>query len=408
MKIAYITSLYPAVSQTFILREIQALRAQGFDIQTFSVRKAGKMDSLGLETTREAENTRSLLPLPIADFFRAVIWVIVTRPLTGITTLWSAWRGRALTLSDRIKGLAYFVEAILLAFWLVRGGIVHLHCHFGNSGSSPAALAARLAHIPFSITCHGSELREIKKNRLPEKVEQASFVICISHFGKAQLMLTCPPNHWPKLYVIHCGLEDDELDPAAEHKSAAGNTPFKLLCVGRLSPEKGHLILLDALDILHRRGVAVHCTLVGDGPMKTQIEHRAADLDIANQLTLTGAMEHTQVKLLYRSCDAVVLASFSEGIPVVLMEALAEGKPVVATSVGGIPELIIHGETGLLVPPGHINSLADAIQRLADNPSWAQSLAEKGRQHVRDQFRNADSARQLAVLFRNSPRVTVE
>ena len=142
--------------------------------------------------------------------------------------------------------------------------------------------------------------------------------------------------------------------------------------------------------------------------MKTQIEHRAADLDIANQLTLTGAMEHTQVKLLYRSCDAVVLASFSEGIPVVLMEALAEGKPVVATSVGGIPELIIHGETGLLVPPGHINSLADAIQRLADNPSWAQSLAEKGRQHVRDQFRNADSARQLAVLFRNSPRVTVE
>jgi glycosyltransferase involved in cell wall biosynthesis len=175
--------------------------------------------------------------------------------------------------------------------------------------------------------------------------------------------------------------------------------------VGRLSPEKGHLVLLDALADLCRRREPVQCKLVGEGPMRAAIERRIETLELKSCVTLMGALPPESVQPLYREADVVVLSSFSEGVPVVLMEALAEARPVVASSVGGVPELVIHGETGLLVPPGDSESLAEALLRLRREPALAQALALQGRLHVTKEFRVDVSAAKLAKLFRSRERV---
>jgi len=406
VKVAYITSVYPAVSQTFILREVRALRHLGIDIITFSIRRASQQDRLGREAQEEAANTRWLVPTRMTELLSAVLWSVATRPLATAWALLHALGGRGRPITERCKWLAYFGEALLLAHWLSRDRFVHLHCHFGNSGSSTAALAARLARIPFSMTCHGSELREIARHRLSEKLAQAVFVACVSHFGKAQMMLAGAPDQWHKLHVVRCGL-DAEFGSEDRMPSEKGQGVFEVLCVARLSAEKGHLVLIDAMAELRARGIEVHCTLVGDGPMRTEIERRIEQCNARKLISLTGALEPARVSEFYRSANVFVLPSFSEGVPVVLMEAMALECPVVATSVGGVPELVIHGETGLLVPPGDSRALANALQRIRQDPGVAAGLAANGRRHVRTEFRLDVSAQRLAALFRNRGRLTV-
>lgn len=398
VKIAYVTSLYPAVSQTFILREIRALRRLGFEILTFSIRRAQPKDILGEEAEAEAARTRSLLPVPFSQFLRAICWHF-TRPLTALQTLYAAWGGRDRTLFSRLKSLAYYAEAVLLAYWVSRARVEHLHCHFGNSGSTTAYLAAKLARMPFSLTCHGSELGDIKGNRLPMKVAESTFTACVSQYGRAQLMLHCPSAHWSKLHVVRCGLDDELLERSPDRDGVNRDDELKLMCVARLSPEKGHLVLLDAVAILHRRGIDAQCTLIGDGPHRTTIESHARRLGIAHLVRLTGALAFDRVAEAFRAADVVVLASFSEGVPVVLMEALAVGRPVVATNVGGVGELVIHGETGLLVPPADADALARAIERIASDPAVAAAMAARGREHLKREFSAARSAERLARLF---------
>jgi colanic acid/amylovoran biosynthesis glycosyltransferase len=211
MKIAYICSRYPAVSHTFIQREIDALRARGIDVGTFSVRRPTPADILGSESQREAAATRSLVPFSGVTLLRSVCWVWGTRPRRALQALKDAVGRRKQNMTERLLGFGYYLEAIILARWLVTEGFDHLHCHFGNSGANPAMMAAELSDISFSMTCHGSELLEPKQHRLAEKVARCAFVACVSKHGKAQLMLHCPPHHWSKLQVVHCGLSFPEI-----------------------------------------------------------------------------------------------------------------------------------------------------------------------------------------------------
>lgn len=400
MRIAYVTSVYPAVSQTFIVREVKALRQLGFEIDTYSVRRATKNDILGEESEAENARTRWLLPLPAVEFAKAIVWTLF-RPVRAIQTLLHGLAGRNRTLLDRARSLAYFAEAILLGYWLHRSRAEHLHCHFGNSGSSAAALAARLVRVPFSMTCHGSELREIESFRLPAKVEQAKFVACVSHFGKTQLMLHCPIEQWRKLHIVHCGLDEATMQELSSGPHHERNGALKLVCVARLSPEKGHLVLLDSIAALQRNGTNVRCKLVGDGPQRRLVEDHARRVGADEFVSFAGALDFDQVMKSYSAADAVVLASFSEGVPVTLMEALAAERPVVATNVGGVGELVVHGETGLLVPPGDSEALYRSLKQLADDPVRAKQMAVRGREHVQKEFRVELAAKQLAELFRS-------
>lgn len=397
MRIAYVTSVYPSVSQRFIVREVEALRARGVEIGLFSVRRALPSDIAGADSERAFAETTAIVPTGLVTFLSGMVWGLFTRPVRLVATMIDAMVSGGGSVIERIRWLAYWVEAVLLARHLVVGSFEHLHCHFGNAGSNVAMLAARLAGIPFSITCHGSELREIRRFRLGVKVERAAFVACISHFGRAQLMLACPARLWDKLQIIRCGLSGP-VTPGLN----AGTT--ELLCVGRLSPEKGHLVLIKALDELRRCGTAFRCTLVGDGPLRPTIEAELAARGLSRQVRLTGSLDPAQVDRQYETAGAVVLASFSEGVPVVLMEAMARGIPVVATHVGGIGELVENGVNGLLVPAGDARELADSLHRILSDPEFARTIGARGVQKVRDEFDLERSADRLLELFEQSTR----
>ncbi|MFQ5590087.1 MAG: glycosyltransferase [Phycisphaerae bacterium] len=394
MKIAYLTSMYPDVSHTFILREVLAMRAAGVQVVTFSVRRPNTRNVLGPDAAREASATRWLVPPPLGLLVRAMVWTAAARPGSTIRTLLDAVMGGTMTIRRRTKWLCYFAEAVLLAYWLTTESFDHLHCHFGNSGSSTGMLAARLAGIPFSVTVHGSELRDIDKHRLPDKIAHAAFVACVSRFGKSQLMLACKPDQWDKIHVVRCGVScTNDRAPIPHAESGA------ILCVARLSLEKGHFVLLDALAILREKGIDARCTLVGDGPMRSAVETRAARLNLQGMVTFTGALEPHRVTALYQAAKVVVLASLSEGVPVVLMEAMACSRPVVATWVGGVPELVENGRSGLVVPPGDPEALAEALRLVLTDAELARRLGENGAQRVRNRFNIEEAVHQLAALF---------
>ena len=370
MKIAYITSLYPAVSHTFILREILALRRLGLDIDTFSIRRAAPADILGDDAARESCTTRWLVPPHPIPYLTAFLWAVATRPQRAVQVLRLALSRNTISFGQRLKWLFYFAEAVQLARWLNAGRHNHVHCHFGNNGANTAMLAARIADIPFSMTCHGSELNDPEGNNLGEKVRASAFTVCVSEFGRSILKGICPENQCSKLHVVRCGL-DSGTD--TRERTTQNDVP-KLVSVGRLSPEKAQDTLLDALAILRDTDVKFHCTLVGEGPMRRSIEARAAQLDLHAHLTLTGALPPDRVAEIYGKADVIVLSSISEGVPIVLMEAMSHALPVVATRVGGIPELVDDGRTGLLVPSEDPASLADALRRVLDDPERAKEM----------------------------------
>ncbi len=401
MKVAYLTSCYPAVSHTFILREVAALRERGVQVITFSVRRPGSGELTDEAARGEAAATRWLVPPPLAAYAGAILWALLTRPLLTLRTLAAALWHRDMMLRQRVLWLCYLGEAILLAYWLTRGGVDRIHCHFGNNGAATGMLAAMLAKVPFSMTCHGSELLDPARHRLADKVARASFVACVSRYGRAQLMLTCPPEQWDRLHIVRCGV-------AATHGRTAGphNAVPQILCVGRLSREKGHLILLDALARLRDRGCVARLTLIGDGPMRAMIEDRIRTLKLGDLVTLTGSLAPEAVAVYYRQTDVLALASFSEGVPVVLMEAMAHGLPVVASRVGGIPELVEHDVSGLLVAPGDADELADALKRVITEPDLAIRLGQAGVRAVEREFLLGPAVERLIALFRQSDAVT--
>lgn len=398
MKIAYLASRYPAVSHTFILQEILALRARGLEIETFSVRTATRSDIIDALNSEEARRTRNLLPANPALYAAALLWALATRPLRTLRAFGNAVGTFDVSPIQRLMWFFYFLEAVVLARWLSAGNFAHLHCHFGNNGSNTAWLAAMMAGIPFSMTLHGIDIDEPQKFRLPRKIADAAFTVCISKFGKARMMHLCPPKHWHKIRIVRCGVRP--LDPpCAEPVTGAG----RLLCVARLSEEKGHLILFDALKALHGKGIPFHCTLVGDGPLRNTLEARAAELGLAQQITFKGALAPPDVAQCYRESDLVLLASFGEGIPLVLMEAMSHGRPVVATRVGGIPELVENGANGLLVSPGSAREFTDALGYLLKDPARASEMGRAALETVRTRFDLDTSAERLRALFTGTP-----
>ncbi|MEM8959583.1 MAG: glycosyltransferase [Pseudomonadota bacterium] len=395
--VAYLVSGYPKLSHTFIQREVAGLRAAGLDVLTCSVRRPGPADLAGPEE-REAAATTFYVLARARNLWHLIsdhLALLAMRPGGWLQALALAWRTRPPGLKALLWQLFYFAEAGVLARYLSRKGARHLHAHFANAGGSVAMLSAAMAEIPYSFTMHGpAEFFEARHWRLDEKVARARFVACISHFCRSQLMVFADRAHWPKLRIVHCGVDPARYD---------GQRPppgQRLLFVGRLAGEKGVPVLLEALAALRSRHPEVHLTLVGDGPEQAELETLAGTLGIANRMTFTGAASQNAVAEHLRRADIFVLPSFAEGVPVVLMEAMAARLPVVTTRIAGIAELVEDRVSGLLVPPGDTESLTARLSDLLGDPDARARMGTAGRAAVEARFSIHIESARLATLLR--------
>lgn len=397
--ITYVCARYPTISHTFILREIQALRRLGIEIDTVSVRRVSPDEILGPRERDEVERTFDLVPTSAARLLGAVAGVLRHEGPGALgraaARAWSlrrsGWRGT-------LWQLFYLAEALLLWQRCRRTGSRHVHAHFANVASDVALLTCVLGRrlgLGWSFTVHGnSDLKNVAALRLADKAADADFVVCISDFARSQLMFLTDPAVWERLHVVHCGVEDVHL--SGKRRPAE---PPLLLNVGRLATEKGQTLLLDLASDLKANGTSFQLTVVGDGPLRERLTEVVRARGLSDRVTLTGALSQEEVAAYYRRAAIFLLPSFAEGVPVVAMEAMAAGVPVVATRVGGLPELIDDGRSGRLLPPGRSDLMVAAVRELLEDPARRDSLGAAGREQVATGFHVDPEAGKLARLF---------
>jgi glycosyltransferase involved in cell wall biosynthesis len=293
-----------------------------------------------------------------------------------------------------ISHFFYFLEAVIVGRWMRKNGISRLHTHFS---SSVALIIHRIFGYQFSMTIHGpGEFQEPICFNLRKKVEAATLVIAISDYCKSQLMMLTEQDCWPRIEVARLGVDSDIFDPQPIRSSPR---PFELICVGRLAPVKGQGVLLESVAELVSNNRDVRLRLVGDGPDRAVLERKVREGGLEERVVFEGWRNQNEVLEIYRHADGFVLASFAEGVPVVLMEAMAMQVPCVATRITGIPELIRDGVEGLLVTPGNSVQLAEAIEKLMDDGNLRERLARAGRIRVMQEYTLDDNVRRLAEIF---------
>lgn len=404
MRIAYFCSAYPAISHTFILREVEALRRLGLQISTFSIRRTPADQLLAEADRAAAASTTAILPFRRRQL-GAHIRLALRSPGTYFSTLRGALRLAPPGLRGRLWQLFYFAEAVVLWSECRKQGIRHIHVHLANAAADIALLATRIGSAleparpwTWSFTMHGpTEFHDLRHFRLAEKVQSAHFVVCISDFARSQLMSVTDPERWGRLHVVHVGIPVDQFTRSSD-RNGSGHAPV-ILYIGRLVPEKGQAILLEAVARLTERRIDVELQLAGDGSLRPELERIAARLGIADRVSFLGAVGQEELHGLYERAAIFCLPSFAEGVPVVLMEAMAMGLPVVTTRIAGIPELVEHERSGVLVAPGRADELTDSLAGLLEEPELRQNLGANGRQAVAQGFDSEDSATRLRALF---------
>lgn len=423
MRIAYLTGEYPRVTDTFIQREVAALRRQGekegTTVHTFSVRSPSASESLSLAQQKEREQTQYLLPPSPWAVLSAHVTLLMTQPKRYLQALTLAWRTRQLGVRGSLYQLIYFIEAGLLAHQLNRQGIDHLHNHFGDSSCTVAMLAAAMGEFGYSLTLHGPGIFfEPYRWRLDEKISRAKFVSCISNFCRSQAMIFAPLEAWPNLHIVHCGIDPQEFDGSGligqdligqdftKQVSLDADVPesstHRLLYVGRLAAAKGLPVLLKSLANLKHIFPGIQLTVVGDGADRALLTEQVAALGLTEQVDFVGYQSPEAVRQYLQCSDIFVMSSFAEGVPVVLMEAMMAGLPVVATQIAGVSELVVEGVNGLLVPPSDVAALGDRIQILLRDSELRTRLGQKGQQKVRTEFNIHVEADKLYRLMANA------
>jgi len=395
-RVAVLNTRYPALSHTFIEREIRAIRAKGLEVLTVSVRMPDEADCL-CDSNRNARAETEYLLGSKWKLVLAALWCAATRPLRFLAGLIAAQKLSLDGMKFRLLHLAYWIEAARLVRILRQRGIRHVHVHMANNGAAVAMIACAIdPALSYSLTIHGStELINMGLHRLADKAHGAVFVRCISNFCRAQVMIAMQTLDMRKLHVVHCGVDPMRFAP----RPPLPDGPLRLLTVGRFDPIKGYGVLLEAIRQLRDRGVDVKLTMVGDGPTLRETRQLAEALGVAERVTFTGAVGQDHIREHYAGADALVISSFMEGIPVVLMEAMAMELAVVSTNVAGIPELITHGEHGLLCEAGSAEKLAAAIEHLANDRSLISRMGRAGRERIIRDFNIATIGVDVAVLL---------
>ncbi|NNE52954.1 MAG: glycosyltransferase [Sulfitobacter sp.] len=393
MNIAYILNTYPQPSQSFIRREIRALEAQGHDVHRIAMRPPG-MTLVDAQDRAEADKTEYVLAEGGAVLLGA-LWRRLRADAAGFgAALRAAIRMGAVSEVGRWRHLIYLAEAAYVAERAAALGVTHLHAHFGTNGAAVAMLVRLLGGPKYSFTVHGPEEFDAPRAlSLGDKIHHAAFTVAISQFGRSQLCRWAHAADWARIEVVHCGIEPAKFNaPAPLRKGPRG-----LVAIGRFVEQKGQLALIDALA---RKESDITLTLIGDGEMREQIESRIAQYRLGDRVSLTGWVDEARIADELARAHGLIMPSFAEGLPMVVMEAMAAARPVIATYIAGTPELVQEGKTGWLVPAGDVNALADAMDSLAKAPlSRLTKMGETGRSRVLERHDVAQEAARLARLM---------
>lgn len=406
MKIAYLVNTYPRASHTFIRREVQALERRGFNIHRFAMRsdRAGLIDPADLAEDDLTEHVmpKGLLPVAIS----ALGWML-HHPGPGLRALSQAMRcgaagaGGAPGTGGRLRHLVYLLQGAHIAQRCNALGITHLHAHFGTNSATVAMLSRLMGGPAYSFTVHGPEEFDAPlAHSLAAKIHHAAFTVAISSFGRSQLYRWAALPDWARLHVVHCGIEPAKFSAPTPPPNGGPH----LVAIGRLAEQKGFSLLIEAVSLAASTNPGLHLTLVGDGPMRAQIEALIAEYRLDEQITLAGWQDEAGVTAALAQAQALILPSFAEGLPVVAMEAMAASRPVIATAIAGVPELVVSGETGWIVPAGSALFLAEAISALARTPHAALvTMGVAARNRVLERHDVDVEAAKLAGLIKGLP-----
>lgn len=397
MKIAFLCNIYPAPTHTFIRREINGLEQQGVEVERITIRRSeGGLPSP--EDREELERTFGVLERGIGYLLANMLIVSLKRPLRMLRTALLALRLGLRSEAGLLKHIAYLGEACVVLGYARRKGFTHIHAHFGTNAATVAMFVRSLGGPTYSFMIHGPGEWDCPEFlHLPQKVVDAEFVTVISDFAKSQTYRWTDPVCWSKIHVVRCGVDRSFIS----HIVTPVPDVSRLVMIGRLGRSKGHLILLDALQRLVSQGHDFHMLLVGDGPMRGIIEHKIDECGLREYVELAGWMDNNSVREELLACRGMVLPSFGEGLPVVIMEALALARPVVCTRIAGISELVAHQENGWLVNAGNVEELTERLAKMLTTPTdELTKMGANGRRAVLQKHDSLTEATKLAALLK--------
>lgn len=403
-KIAYIVSAFPTVTETFVLYDILAMEKLGVTVELYPLRHGyPKVIHPEAKPWIGRAHYNPLISLAI---LRSQLHFIKKQGKDYFKVLADVLRGTWGSANYFLGALAIFPMAVHMARQMKSRGIAHVHAHFANHPAVAAFIINRLTGIPFSFTARGTDV-QVDRHMLKEKMEAAEFAIAVSAHNKAVMVSECGQIARDKVHVIYGGVDVNRLTPPATASKQEGE-PFRILCVARFEEVKGHTYLVEACRLLKGKGIALKCDLIGDGPLVSAIENQIESAGLQNEVRLLGARSYPEVIRELKQADVVALPTAPtakgkrEGIPNVLKEAMACGLPVVASRVGGIPELVEHYHTGILVLPRDPFSLAAALHRLYLHPELCAELGQAGREKIVREFNLKLSTTKRAHLLLRS------
>jgi glycosyltransferase involved in cell wall biosynthesis len=402
-KIAYIMSRFPSITETFVLYEMLAIEAQGLQVDVYPLqRERAEVMHPEAKAFVARAHYQPLISWPI---LQANLSFLLHKPAVYLGILWTLIRANWGSSRYLFGALGFFPKAVLFARLMAADSISHIHAHFASHPAAVAYVIHRLTGIPYSFTAHGSDLHR-DRHMLCEKVSEAAFVAAISQYNKNVILTECDGQFEAKVAVLHCGVDTEVFQPRSEPTSyEKGASPFTILCIGTLHEVKGQTFLIDACRLLQERGVDFVCRFVADGPDLAKLKQQAVQAGISDRVHFHGRVTREEVASLLSNADVMVAPSVPtsdgrrEGIPVVLMEAMGSGVPVVASDLSGIPELVKDGQCGFLVPPRDVQGLTTALNRLYDDPELRRHFSAAGREKVLNEFDLTLNAELLAHHF---------
>jgi len=399
MKVAYFVNQYPKVSHSFIRREVQALERLGIQVERYALR-TDDSELVDEKDQKELGKTHYILKESFFSIVISILLSIVFNPIRFFSAVFASLKIGVKSDRGIFRHAVYLAEACVLKRLLDKKPVEHIHAHFGTNSATVVMLCRLLGGPKYSFTVHGPE--EFDKPQfisIAEKIKYADFVVAISSFGKSQLYRWIDYHLWEKVKVVHCGLEKEFY----ESSQSPGKQTRKFVCVGRLCEQKGQLLLVAAVSKLKQQGEEFQLVLAGDGPMRGEVEKLIKEHQLEDNVSITGWISSDQVRKELIDSTALVLPSFAEGLPVVIMESMALSRPVITTYIAGIPELVSNGKNGWLVPAGSLTELVEAMRDcLTADDEIIKTMGADARDQVIKRHDIDTEAEKLSGFFKQS------